>query len=207
MVFMKDLREIYENRRAVNFFDKSKKIEDKTLEDIINLAVLAPSAFNLQPWKIIAVKSEDAKKKLCPLAFNQPKILEAPVTLIITADKNGFLPDKKAWSTFEAQAGKESTEGAKQFAHSLYGTSEEKKIKFAESNAGLLGMSIMYAAQYYGVDSHPINGIHFDGIRKEFSLDEDTNVVMLITLGYFDRSKQLYPRLKRYQYSEIVTEV
>ncbi|MDF2505452.1 MAG: nitroreductase [Clostridium sp.] len=51
---MKDLKEIYENRRAVNFFDKSKKIEDKTLEDIINLAVLAPSAFNLQPWKIIA---------------------------------------------------------------------------------------------------------------------------------------------------------
>lgn len=204
---MTDLKEIYENRRSVNFFDKDKKLDNNTLENIINLAVLAPSAFNLQPWKIIAVKSEEAKKRLYPLAFNQPKILEAPVTLIIAGDKAGYLPDKEAWSTFEAQAGKEGTDGAKQFAHLLYATTEERKIKFAESNGGLLGMSIMYAAQYYGVDSHPINGIDFDGIQKEFKLGEDKNVVMLISLGYFDKSHQLYPRLKRYNYSEIVTEI
>lgn len=204
---MKDLKELYENRRAVNFFDKNKKIDDRVLEDIINLAVLAPSAFNLQPWKIIAVKSEDAKKRLYPLAFNQAKILEAPVTLIIAADKSGFLPDKEAWNTFAAKAGEEGTEGAKQFAHVLYGTSEERKLKFAENNAGLLGMSIMYSAQYYGVDSHPMTGIDFDGIKKEFNLDEDKDVAMLIALGYLDKSKQLYTRLKRYQYSEIVTEV
>jgi len=45
---------------------------------------------NLQPWEIIAVKSEAAKKRLFPLAINQPKINEAPA--ILTIPKH-FIPD------------------------------------------------------------------------------------------------------------------
>lgn len=93
------------------------------------------------------------------------------------------------------------------FAEALYGTSEERRIKFAESNTGLLAMSIMHAAQHYNVDSHPMSGIDFAGIKAEFGLKEPEEVVMLIALGYFDTAKTLYPRRKRLGYSEIVEEV
>ena len=66
-----ETKKLFEERRSVNFFDKNKKIEDEVLRNIVNLAVLAPSAFNLQPWKIIAVKSESAKEKLYKLSNNQ----------------------------------------------------------------------------------------------------------------------------------------
>ena len=95
--------------------------------------------------------------------------------------------------------------GAKQAAAFLYGSSEERKIKFAESNAGLLAMSIMIAAKDKGVDSHPLSGIDFDGIHKEFGLKESESVVMLISLGYFDSSKQLYPRRPRRLFEDITT--
>ena len=42
-----NLKEVYESRRAINFFDTNKGVEAGLLKDIINLAVLAPSAFNL----------------------------------------------------------------------------------------------------------------------------------------------------------------
>ena len=64
---MDELKRVFEARRSVNFFDPKKGLENALLEKIINLASLVPSAFNLQPWELIAVKSADAKKRLFPL--------------------------------------------------------------------------------------------------------------------------------------------
>lgn len=202
-------KNIFEERRSINFFDPSKEIEEKVLKDIINLAVLAPSAFNLQPWQIIAVKSNEAKEKLFKLSSSQPKVLEAPVTLIIVGDKSGYGTTNPIWSEFlkKFNGDKDKLAGTQGFAYSLYGTSEERRLKFAESNAGLLAMSLMYAAKALGVDSHPMSGIDFDEIRKEFGLDENKTVVMTIALGYFDESKTLYERAYRRGYEEIVKEV
>ncbi len=204
-----ETKKLFEERRSVNFFDKNKKIEDEVLRNIVNLAVLAPSAFNLQPWKIIAVKSESAKEKLYKLSNNQPKVLEAPVTLIIAGDKAGYEKDNQEWEELVKILGgnREAVEGYQNFAAQLYGSTDEKKVKFAESNASLLAMSLMYAAKEYGVESHPMSGIDFEGIAREFELGDRYSVVMTIGLGYFDKEKELYPRRKRKLYEEIVQEV
>jgi putative NAD(P)H nitroreductase len=202
---MADLKEIFEARRSVNFFDRQRELDDQVLQDIINLAILAPSAFNLQPWEIIAVKSEAAKKRLYPLASNQPKILEAPVTLMIIGDRAGAEKSNPQWADLQQMIpDKDAFEQTQSYAYSLYGATPERRIKFAESNAGLLAASIMYAAEYYGVDSHPMSGIDFEGIQKEFQLEPAKDVVMLIALGYFDQSKTLYPRRSRKSFKDMV---
>ena len=198
---------LFTERRSVNFFDPSKPISKELLSDIIDLAVNAPSAFNLQPWEIIAVTSEEAKKKMFDAAFSQPKILEAPVTLIIVADYEGYAGTNPEWDVMKAMMGEEATNGYIGFAANLYGSTPERKIKFAESNAGLLSMSIIYAAESYGVKSHAMSGLDFDAIKKAFNLGENKEVVMAITLGYFDEEKQLYPRRSRRGFDEIVTTV
>ncbi len=205
---MIDGKQIMTERRSVNFFDPKRELPWSTLEAIIDLAVLAPSAFNLQPWRIIAVKSPEAKKRLYRKANNQDKILEAPVTLIIVGDRSAFGAENPAWEELSAMLKDEARiKGMQAFAKSLYGTSDERRVKFAESNAGLLAMSIMYAAKYYDVDSHPMSGIDFAGIKAEFSLKNDEEAVMLIGLGYFDTAKQLYPRRSRLGYAQLVEEV
>ncbi|MBU3214454.1 nitroreductase family protein [Clostridium estertheticum] len=203
-----NLKEVYEGRRAINFFDTNKGVEAELLKDIINIAVLAPSAFNLQPWEIIAVKSKEGKERLHKFAA-QPKILEAPVTLIIVGNKTGYEASNPTWNDMLKLMGgdKEKLAGTQGMAAGLYGTSNENKLKFAESNAGLLAMSIMYAAKSLGVDSHAMSGMDFEGVRKEFELDENKTVVMLISLGHLDESNTLYPRAYRRGYDEIVKEV
>jgi nitroreductase len=202
---MTDLKQIFEARRSINFFDVKKGLSTEVLEEIINLANLAPSAFNLQPWEIIAVKSDDAKKRLLPLASNQPKIMDAPITLIVIGDKAGSEKGNPVWSDLEQMIGnKEALEQTQNYAYSLYGATPERRIKFAESNAGLLAASIMYAAKYFGVDSHPMSGIDFEGIKKEFKLGPEKEVVMLIALGYFDDAKTLYPRRYRKSFKDMV---
>lgn len=200
---------LYNERRSVSFFNKNKDISANTLKEIINLAVLAPSAFNLQPWRIIVVKTDESKKKLFDLSNKQDKVLEAPATLIIIGNKEGYSDANPVWVEMLTTLGgnKAVVDGAKQAAAFLYGSTDERKLKFAESNAGLLAMSIMYAAKALGVDSHPMSGIDFEGIHKAFNLAPAENVVMTIGLGYFDETKELYPRRPRREFDEIASIV
>lgn len=201
------IRNLYETRRAVNSFDSSRSLENGLLKEIIDTAVLAPSAFNLQPWRLIAVTSAEMKAKLHSVAFGQPKILEAPATLILIGDKEGYGPQNGVWDELKSLVGEEGANGAMGMAAQLYGSSDVRKLKFAESNTGLLGMSIMIAAQGLGVDSHPMSGMDFEGVKEAFGLSASEEVVMLISLGYRDESKELYPRRLRKGFDEIVTAV
>ncbi|MEX1308777.1 MAG: nitroreductase family protein [Eubacteriales bacterium] len=201
-------KNIFTQRRAIRYFDSKKNLPSKRLEEIIDLAVLAPSAFNLQPWDIIAVRSKNAKQLLSSLSGEQQKILDAPVTLILVGNREGYAIENPVWE--EARARFKSAAGydaAVQTAQSLYGASPERKTKFAESNVGLLAMSIMYAASFLGVASHPMSAIDFDGVKKAFGIAEGKSVVMLIALGYEDTKKALASRRPRRRYADIVTEV
>lgn len=200
-----ETKKLFEERRSVNSFNPDKKFNRETLKEIINLATLAPSAFNLQPWRIIVTESEDAKENLMKLAFNQPKVKEAAYTLIIVGNKDGWKETNPVWEEMLQSVGgnTEMVNGAKQTAAFLYGSDEIRSLKFAESNASLLAMAIMIAAKEYGIDSHPMSGMDFEGIHKEFGLAENETVVMLVTLGYHDETKDLYPRRPRRGFEEI----
>jgi len=198
-------KDIFLNRRSVNFFDSSRDIDDKKLSEILELAATAPSAFNLQPWRIIAVKSKEEKERLAPLAWNQPKVTEAPVTLIIIGDRAGFEKDAAIWNPIEEALGEETTQTLQEMAANLYGVSEERRIKFAETNGSLLAMSIMYAAKTLGIDSHAMSGLDYEAVKKEYKLKDSEEVVMLVSLGYHDKSRELYPRAYRKTGKELVT--
>ncbi len=202
-----ETKKLFEERRSVNSFNPDKKFDRETLKKIIEMATLAPSAYNLQPWRIIVAESDEAKEKLMKLAFNQPKVKEAAYTLIIAGNKDGWKESNPVWEEMLQSVGgnTEMVNGAKQSAAYLYGSDEIRKVKFAESNASLLAMSIMIAAKEFGIDSHPMSGMDFDGVHKEFGLAEHESLVMLITLGYRDESKDLYPRRPRLDFEKITT--
>ncbi|MCT4639355.1 MAG: nitroreductase family protein [Bacteroidales bacterium] len=200
-----DTKKLFNERRSVNFFDKDKKLDNELIKEIIDLAVLAPSAFNLQPWRIIVVKSDESKQKLFELANKQPKVLEASANLLIIGNMEGYDETNPVWDEMLTSVGgnKEMVDGAKGAAAFLYGSTEERKMKFAESNAGLLAMSVMIAAKELGIESHPMSGLDFDGIHTAFNLNKGESVVMNIAIGYKDESKQLYPRRPRRGFDDI----
>lgn len=66
----------------------NKEISQETLETIFEAAHVAPTAANMQPVKLLVVKSDEAKEKLAKSA----NIYNAPVAIIVCADTN------KAWT-------------------------------------------------------------------------------------------------------------
>jgi len=207
-----DFKEVINQRRAVNFFDPEKNVSESLLKEAIELAAKTPSGFNLQPWSLIILKDREEKMKLQQLAWNQPKISEAPVTLILLADRQGW----KAGHPFVeknfkemVKAGSMKPEQHQWFADTcaaLYGSSEEKQQAFACKNAGFFAMSLMLAAKSLGLDTHPMDGFDHEGVRKAFRIPPNYWIPLLIAVGYFRKGAELSPPKWRKNFDEIVVK-
>lgn len=68
----------------------NKPVSDSVLRKVLELTQMAPSSFNLQPYKLLVVKSEEARSVLgkCMLGGNAARVETAPVTVIFAADKS-----------------------------------------------------------------------------------------------------------------------
>jgi len=81
--------ELVKNRHSIRAFQE-KEVEPEKIEKILNAANLAPSAGNLQAYKICVVKEKRAREKLSEAA-NQEFVASAPVVLVFLTD-----PDQSA---------------------------------------------------------------------------------------------------------------
>ncbi len=207
-----DFIDVINNRRAVNFFDPEKNVSDETLKEMIATATKAPSSFNLQPSSIIILKEPEEKMKLRKLAWDQPKVTEAPVMLIFLADmdawKEGHLFVEKNFQEM-IKAGLMAEEQRQWFADartSLYGSSKEKELAFVCKNTGFFAMALMLAAKNLGLDTHPMDGFDHDEVRKAFNIPENYWIPLLLAVGYFKEGAELAPPKWRKTFDEIVVK-
>jgi len=205
-----EFRKLMATRRSVNFFDPNKPVSDDELRKIVELATLSPSSYNLQPWNLVLVRSPEDKARLRNRAMNQPKITEAPVVLIVLADKDGYKEGhptvEQVWASWVKNdyMKPEQKKGFVETTQKLYGGGELRSLAFAVKNAAFLGLALMLAAKELGIDTHPMDGFDHDGVVEEFAIPKNFFVPMLIAVGHFDETKTLLPRNWRKPYEEIV---
>jgi nitroreductase / dihydropteridine reductase len=68
-----EFSKIVMSRYATKKFD-GKKIPETKINELLEMVRFAPSAINLQPWKIKIVTDQKTKEQLKPAAFNQEQI-------------------------------------------------------------------------------------------------------------------------------------
>lgn len=202
-------KEVIYSRRAVNFFDPDKAIPPALLSEMIETAARAPSGFNIQPWSLIVLNEQADKLRLQKHAWDQPKVSEAPVTLIVLADTEGWQPGNTFLEkNFNELVGSgamamEQREWFDNACASLYGASEARKVAFACKNAGFFAMSLMLAAKSLGLDTHPMDGFDIDAVRAEFKIPDNFWIPLLLSVGYFKSDKELMPPKWRKSVEEI----
>ena len=82
-----DFIELVQTRQSVRNF-QTKDIEQDRLNKILELTNKAPSAGNLQAYKIVVVRDPVTREALSVASFNKPFIRQAPVSLVFCADTN-----------------------------------------------------------------------------------------------------------------------
>lgn len=205
-----NFQEIIRRRRSINFFDPDKEVDQETLVKIVEMAGNTPSSFNLQPWNLMVFRNSEEKEKLKKLAWDQPKVTEAPVVLAVLADKDGCKEGhpifEKNWEQM-LSTGKMQTEQREWFLNatkSLYGWSSDANLAFAVKNAAFFSMSLMYAATSLGLETHPMDGFDHEAVRKEFNIPDNYWIPLLLAVGYKKADLELPPAKWRKTYEEVI---
>ena len=76
----------YIRKRRTNEKFLNKKINNSNLNKILDSLIYAPNAGNLQNWRLIIIKNQETKEKLVEASYNQKRIANAPVVLIVCSD-------------------------------------------------------------------------------------------------------------------------
>lgn len=81
-----DLFKAIYGRSSIRSF-RSNLVPEEDLMRILECAIQAPSAGNLQPWEFVVVKNGDTKGELADAAYGQDFISEAPIVIVVCANK------------------------------------------------------------------------------------------------------------------------
>lgn len=180
------IKTLIESRVSTGLYDASRVLPDETVRELVRLATRAPSAYNLQNWRFIAVRSDEAKQRLKASAYDQPQVLDAQVTFIVCgrlAAHEGLA--EALQPTVDAGIfNQEMLEGWVAAASQGHENNFNKQRDEAFRSASLAAMTLMLAAEDMGLSTGPMSGFDSDAVSKAFNLTEKDVPVMLITAGY-----------------------
>lgn len=182
------LDQLFRAARTQNAW-QDKPVSATLLHAIYDLMRMGPTSANCSPARLVFVTTKEAKEKLKAFVSpgNAPKVLTAPVTVIIGYDLEFYqkLPylfphtDAKSW-----------------FA------GNEKLIQTtAFRNSSLQGAYLMLAARAVGLDCGPMSGFDNDGVDKAFFAGTTIKSNFICGLGYGDPSG-VFPRSPRLSFDE-----
>jgi len=202
-----NIAELIHARTSASSYDSTRTLSEAEISELVELATQAPSAFNLQNWKFIAVRSAEAKARLLPLAFGQPKVVEAAVTFIICGTLEPHLTIEAALKpTLDAGIIDEAIyNGWVGAVQNMYGTNPGFQRDEAIRSGSLAAMTLMLAAQGKGLVSCPMIGFDQAGVADAFGLQANEVPVMMVTVGYAGPSN--WPKKPRKAVSDVLALV
>ncbi|WP_082930598.1 nitroreductase family protein [Rhizobium bangladeshense] len=173
------------SRSAAKYYDPAARLSDDQIRDLVRIGTSAPTSFHLQNWRFIAVRTPEAKARLRALAWDQPAVTDAAVTLIVI----GKLADASTVPARLApvvEAGIMPAHMVPEWeinARRIYENQPQQDRDEAVRTATFGAAAIIYAARSLGWGSTPMIGFDAEPVHREFGLANDEIPVMLLTVG------------------------
>jgi len=176
-------------RRSVKHYDPNHEFSDEEIEQLMSLAVLSPTSFNIQNWRFVIIKDPEIRKKVRSAAWDQAQVTDSSLFLIICADL-------KSWKKNPEQYWKNAPKEARDFLVPAMGPFYEGKDQLQRDEAmrscGIAAQTIMLAAKSMGYDSNPMIGFDPQKIAEIINLPDDHIISMMMAIG-----KQIKPAMPR----------
>jgi 3-hydroxypropanoate dehydrogenase len=167
-----------------------RPVTEQQLRELYDLVKLGPTSANCCPARFVWVTSAEGKGKLAALATpgNAPKILAAPVTVIVGYDLD-----------FAEQLPKLFPARGKEMQGHF--TDPQVSQNTAFRNGSLQGAYLIIAARALGLDCGPMSGFSNDAVDREFFANTRIKSNFICSIGY-GSDQNLFPRNPRLTFEE-----
>jgi nitroreductase / dihydropteridine reductase len=180
-----EFKELLMSRYATKKFD-DKVIDDGKIDQLFEMIRYAPSALNLQPWKVKVVTDVETKKKLSAASMEQAQINSCSHLLVFCADIN--LSEKAQKITHLMKKVGVPEENLKQFQDVmnifLSNFDNETGITEAQYNVFIAAITAIYAAKSLGIDSCPMQGFSAEAYSEILNIPKNIIPTILVPIGY-----------------------
>lgn len=175
---MKSFLELVQLRQSDRAY-LNKPVEKDKIERILEVARLAPSACNAQPWKIIVVTDPEKRKNVADATASKLLSMnhftkQAPVQLVLVEEDANFTSTIGGWA---------------------------KNKHYPHIDIGIVAAHISLAATDEGLGSCIIGWCDEKKVRQTLAIPKNKRVMLVVLLGY---SAQPFREKKRKKIEEIV---
>lgn len=186
-------------RRSIKQFDPDYKLSEAEIEKLLSLAVLSPTAFNIQHWRFVRVEDRALREALRAVSWMQPQITDASLLVVICADVQAWRKSpERYWRTAPDDARAGLLEGIRQH----YEGRERFQVEEAMRSCGIAAQTLMLAARGMGYDTSPMDLGDVDAVAKLINLPADHVIAMYVAVG--KGLEPPYPRGGQLDYRDVV---
>jgi len=188
-------------RRSIKTYDAHHKMTQAEIDQLMSLAMLSPTAFNIQNWRFVVVTEPVLRQQIRAVSWNQAQVEEASILIVLVADLNAWAKQpERYWKDAPKAVGDVLIPAIGQY----YKDNAQAQRDEAMRSCGMAAMTIMLAAKEMGYDTCPMDGFDFDAVGKLLNLPSDHIPTMFVTVG--KGIKDAWPRGGQLAIDEVVIQ-
>ena len=186
-------------RRSIKHYDAAHKLTEQEIAKLMSLAMLSPTAFNVQHWRFVLVTDPVLRQQIRAVSWNQAQVEEASLLIVLTADLQAWAKQpQRYWANAPQPVQDYLVPAIGQY----YENNPQAQRDEAMRSCGIAAQTIMLAAKEMGYDTCPMDGFDFDAVSKLLNLPDDHTPAMFITVG--KAIKEAAPRAGQLDMNEVV---
>jgi len=168
------------DRRSIKQFDPKHDMTEQEIAKLMSLAMLSPTAFNIQHWRFVVVNDPALRKEIRAVSWDQAQVEDASLLIILTVDL-------KAWEKDPARYWVNAPDAVRDYLvnaiEGYYKGKDDVQRDEGMRSGGMAAMTLMLAAKEMGYDTCPMDGFDFDAVAKLINLPDDHIPVMFVAVG------------------------
>ncbi|BCU81298.1 nitroreductase [Polycladomyces abyssicola] len=175
------VKEAIESRRSIREYEQ-KPIPRADLQEILWLAHLAPSAWNVQPWRLIVVTDPELKSQLQEAAYGQKQVGSAPAVIVVTSDMEDVLQHPREFA--HPNMPPEAVDRLEKTILDTFGSqSVEQRGAWGAAQTYIFLGFLLIAAKGMGYDTSPMLGFDPVKVRRLLNLADHVQIPALVAIG------------------------
>ena len=186
-------------RRAIKHFDADHDMTEAEVNDLLSLAILSPTAFNIQNWRFVVVTDQTLRKQIREVAWDQSQVTDTSLFIVLCADMKSW---EKQPGRYWVNAPQEVQEFMIPAIDDYYRGKDQVQRDEAMRSCGIVAQTLMLAAKSMGYDSCPMDGFDYEKVGELIHLPDDHVIAMFVAIG--KGTKEAWPRPGQLELDEVV---
>lgn len=171
-----------QQRYACHRFVADQPVASDDLALLREAGCLAPSAFGLEPWRLVSVLDEALRRNVARACFDQPSADTAAAFIVVVALVDALDPDSDyVRARFDAEARGGDTASIYEAYRKLY--NPETIAAWACGQCHFAAANILLQAAHLGLGSCPIGGYDETALAEALDIPTGETPALVIALG------------------------